>query len=816
MRDLRCTCAQAGGSDGKSENKFGSKPKGTFDNKASDNAKKQAGANNAELCKRCGKAIAEKGGGSITQFVFGDSRCQCQTPLRAKKVKLDERKFATLTSRWTKSTDGDGSPKSEPAKRHQFAPGTIIGGVYIIERLLGLGGMGMVYRVRHKTLGRICALKVLDGNLINQKNWKRFQIEAKSISGLSHPCFVHVYDLALHEENQPYYVMDYLDGVTLDEIIREGPLDAKQATELFLTVADGLAFAHRHGVIHRDLKPANIFIEERADGTHTTKILDFGIAKLVGMDSEEQSLTSMGDVFGSPYYMSPEQCLGEPVDARSDIYSLGCSLFEAVAGRPPFDSQLPLDIVEAHIAEPCPHLSECTDAALPAGLSALVEKCLQKDPSDRYQNVDKLISDLRLVLKGEGARLEDTYQAGQRAASRTASANQQRRESFEDQTNAGKGAGFKLTTALLTVTGILAVALASWAMFALLHPNGKDILTKKDTFHNPELLKEAESLVEEKINANGPANSADEDMVAAAIPPEDSNVNKSKNARSIELVQLDNNQFYKTHFGNEADCTLLFSDALGRHTIKTTGDQLLPVDPDNASLYVNPKDTALLQVLRALPDNYLTDIKLADLINDDIDRELERQRNLHTWTFAGKVTARHFATLEKSMALDALNFTRDCSVDSNELLKFLSREQLIRLRSFQCDTPVSNLQAILDTLRKKPRLTGLYLSQPAYTALELATIAKMSTLGELALYSKQPFLTDSEFENFSALKNLCSMMLIPVLLTEKSSATFLAMKKLGNAGVNLAHKDWPAQAKEKLVKAMHLPPGRFSVNVVRQ
>lgn len=266
--------------------------------------------------------------------------------------------------------------------------------------------MGTVYRARHKTLGRICAVKVLDRNLIDQDNWKRFQIEARSISNLEHSCFVKVYDLALHDNQQPYYVMDNLVGETLEERLRLGPLPVTLALSVFLEMAEGLAFVHKLGVVHRDLKPGNIFIEDLAIGKQSVKILDFGIAKLIGMDRNEQSLTGLGEIFGTPYYMSPEQCLGESVDARSDIYSFGCVLFEAVTGSPPFVSKAPMEIVEAHISSAPPRAGEAAKEKLPPGLGALIDRCLAKDVDERYQNMTQVIAHLRLIGKGEGHKIE--------------------------------------------------------------------------------------------------------------------------------------------------------------------------------------------------------------------------------------------------------------------------------------------------------------------------------------------------------------------------------------------------------------------------
>src|SRR3984885_12278252 len=205
----------------------------------------------------------------------------------------------------------------------------ILAGHYQIISLLGSGGMSEVYQARHQLLDKLVAIKILRPSLnIHPGSIRRFQQEAQAVSSLDNQHLIKVYELAVLGDSRPFMVMEYVDGMTLAQHLRiQGQLTLDEALELFLQVCDGLAHAHENGVLHRDLKPSNIML--RAD-TKKIKILDFGIANLIG--KETQTLTGSGEIFGSPPYMSPEQGSGKRVDARSDVYSLGCVFFEALTG----------------------------------------------------------------------------------------------------------------------------------------------------------------------------------------------------------------------------------------------------------------------------------------------------------------------------------------------------------------------------------------------------------------------------------------------------------------------------------------------------
>lgn len=294
--------------------------------------------------------------------------------------------------------------KSPRQADNELKRGTLVGGAYRVLSKLGKGGMGCVYRVRHEVLEKDFALKVLTEQDAENQNWLRFQAEAKVIAKLDHPNIVKVYNLGLHEGILPFYAMDLLEGEGLDSVLsRLGPLPLSDLIPIIEQVADGLFYAHRHGIVHRDIKPANIMLVVENDDRPTVKLLDFGIAKQSGIETlANQGLTAPGEIFGSPLYMSPEQCTGRKVDTRSDVYSLGCAIFESLTGKLPFQGENAFITISMHQSQTPPTLKAASGKDFPEGIEHLVARCLKKRPDDRYQNMQDLAVDLKRIEQGKG------------------------------------------------------------------------------------------------------------------------------------------------------------------------------------------------------------------------------------------------------------------------------------------------------------------------------------------------------------------------------------------------------------------------------
>lgn len=275
----------------------------------------------------------------------------------------------------------------EPA----YQPGApSIEGVELIS-VAGVGGMSIVYKARQTTFSRIVAIKVMHPQLVaSNTSLQRFIQEGRLTTTLNHPNIARVYSCgATNGEQQPFLVMEFLEGKSLKEVIdSETALEPDEVKRIFDGVLTGLQFAHQLGIVHRDLKPGNVMLVDDGAGSTVPKIVDFGIAKMI--DSETncaiQRLTQTGAVVGSPSYMSPEQCTAMSVDSRTDIYAVGCMMFEALTGKPPFEADNALSIMTMHCTMEPQAPSAVASHPIPRQFDKLVLKCLAKDPGARYQS----------------------------------------------------------------------------------------------------------------------------------------------------------------------------------------------------------------------------------------------------------------------------------------------------------------------------------------------------------------------------------------------------------------------------------------------
>ena len=280
--------------------------------------------------------------------------------------------------------------------------GQLFGDRYQVGDTLGFGGMSEVHRGRDLRLGRDVAIKVLRADLARDPSFQaRFRREAQNAASLNHPAIVAVYDTgeaapaAEDGSRVPYIVMEYVDGETLRDLLkREGPLDPKRAMEIVADVCAALDFSHRHGIVHRDIKPANVMLTRAG----AVKVMDFGIARAAA--DGQSSMTATSAVIGTAQYLSPEQARGESVDARSDVYSTGCVLFELLTGAPPFTGDSPVAVAYQHVRED-PKAPSVTRPGLPRDLDAIVLKALNKNPLNRYQTAAEMRADLVRSLSGQ-------------------------------------------------------------------------------------------------------------------------------------------------------------------------------------------------------------------------------------------------------------------------------------------------------------------------------------------------------------------------------------------------------------------------------
>ena len=261
---------------------------------------------------------------------------------------------------------------------------------YFVESKLGEGGMGVVYKARDQRLGRVVALKFLPPGTLDEAHRKRFIEEARSASLIQHPNICPIYDIG-EVDGQLFFAMAYLEGQSLASLINGEPMQIRKATDIATQIAAGLAEAHKHGIVHRDIKSANILVTSQGHAY----ILDFGIALRHG----ETRLTREGGIAGTPSYMSPEQAQGQPVDHRSDIWSLGAVFFEMLTGRSPFRRDTEWASIHAIIYDPLPPVHHLRPE-VSEELSGLITKSMEKDPANRWQSAADFETALRRYREG--------------------------------------------------------------------------------------------------------------------------------------------------------------------------------------------------------------------------------------------------------------------------------------------------------------------------------------------------------------------------------------------------------------------------------
>jgi len=285
----------------------------------------------------------------------------------------------------------------DPEQSSVLKLGSLFAERYLVQEQLGIGGMGCVYQVLDQKANKTLALKVLNTSMLSDVGARRrFVREGRASLSLQHPHIVQVIEFSVSPDGLPYMVMEYLQGESLADILmKTGPLTLARFITAFSQILSALVHAHEQGIVHRDIKPSNIMFVPTSRGRENVKLVDFGVAKLISDAGGTQELTTLGEFIGSPCYMSPEQCQGEDVSIRSDLYSLGCVMYEAITGVRAFRAGNSLRIMHMQVHEmPAPFSKAVPDLSLPKWLEQLIFKTLAKNPEERYENAYKVKNDL--------------------------------------------------------------------------------------------------------------------------------------------------------------------------------------------------------------------------------------------------------------------------------------------------------------------------------------------------------------------------------------------------------------------------------------
>lgn len=316
-----------------------------------------------------------------------------------RETPLSEELESLSASRTFRITDGAIEELVLAASEERvLASKTVIDSKYEIKGLIGRGGMGAVYNAYHLSLKKDVALKTFRHGLMSSGAFMRFQREVKALAKVRSENVIQIFDFGIDAHGIPYYTMELLDGFSLaDRLNSQGTLEIDETISIFTQVASALSKAHALGIVHRDIKPANIFLVPRNDHFQV-KVLDFGIAKILGSETEKVDSTRTGLIFGSPLYMSPEQIRGEDADHTTDIYSFGCALFEALTGKPPYVGNSCFETMRLHQEAAIPALATTSKNEFPSVLEDLITRALAKDKSDRFSSFSEVLNILPSVI----------------------------------------------------------------------------------------------------------------------------------------------------------------------------------------------------------------------------------------------------------------------------------------------------------------------------------------------------------------------------------------------------------------------------------
>ncbi len=659
--------------------------------------------------------------------------------------------------------------------------GAILDKKFRLLSLLGKGGMGEVFLARHLMLDKDVALKVFGAGNASQEGILRFQREAQSIAKLDHKNIVKVFDFGISEGGIPYYTMEHLIGTSLAErISADGPLEQTQALEFFIQVCDGLAAAHAKGIVHRDLKPGNLFMEsiESQKGSESlAKIVDFGIASLIDHNLSNQRLTKTDAVFGSPLYLSPEQALGQTVTASSDIYSLGCTFFEALTGRTPFRGETARETIMSHLVDDPPSLSDSSVNEFSEALEKIVADMLAKCPDDRPKSVDAVKRELTAIL----AQLK---QSESTSGFKSNDSKSQKNDLDEHATVTARDTINKQALILRTLLVLSFLCFAASVCYATLDRMNRDeinlkTVTTKLTKSPSKALPRAEHRYEGKVAKRTFTNKSKVMNYNGLFTSKVVN----QNGQSCVIFDfpkgLEMGRFAKS----------VSSDPSGEKTFPVNSGVSYPI-PKVASMAFYPSDVFMKDEsgFECIPAEFLLLLKECRIEKKNAAHTIEliaRQRELQFLDIAkSKVNDTDIAGLNKLTKLTSLRVD-DTGVTGAGVAQFAGLQRLKFLSLSGCN----NISAALQKLRNNQCILSMSLDDAEISEDDAKAIGTISNLEILNLRGSR--LNDKGLAHLTTLKHLHELDLRGCSVNTPRGVRLL--KQLGKQGLqilNLNYEGW--------------------------
>ncbi len=664
-------------------------------------------------------------------------------------------------------------PQSTSGSDHYV--GKTIEEKYKILALLGKGGMGAVYLAHHLRLNKDVALKMFNGRNLTDDNWQRFKREAQSIGKLQHKNIVQVFDFGTADGGAPYYTMEVLDGENVSERIeRKGPLDINEAMAIFLELCEGLSVCHQRKIVHRDIKPANIFLELKSstsDAIERIKLVDFGIASLVDESNEAQRLTTAGTVFGSPLYMSPEQGMGLKVDARSDIYSCGCTLFEMLTGVPPYLAPNAFATMLCHQQATVPTLaaadpeSESTNT-YPEWLEALVASMLAKDPATRVQTLKEVIDVINYNWHDRSAPVASSRNSTNTGSKKVSMDSSSTESSGELSTTVEKH--LARTKALLAGGAVVTLAICSLG-FALTDPN---LLGNKSKA--PRKLADAIELSTPQIQET-PVTT---DEGTKPLPTN----SEIPNARKIAAYRQPDRGDGKIHFHFPSTAIGMIGNESESHGQRAQGN-----------VTITPGKNVYFQAMQPILDNPTL---LDGFGKDDLHTLILDQGDLTSgWNRNTTMHMRHLKSLRKISA-PISDFPKETIADLNELPLL---DDLVIDGTSMSGSDMAELKRLPDLQRLS--ISGMKKCSPVFEVL-----AKRNNMVHLT--AEDCWLNDDDMLNIGKLTKIEQLELAGNAITNKNLSALLNLpnlKKLSLSSNNITPEALPVLMKLRRGNTMYFP-----------
>ncbi len=620
-----------------------------------------------------------------------------------------------------------------------FQTGSLIAGTYRVLDFIGEGAMGLVYKVEHTLLNKVLAFKVLKTEHLSETVWKRFHIEAQAIARLAHPNIVKIYDMSQTEDGTPFFTMDLLVGQSLDDYLQDyGRLTVEEALPIFRQICSGLAYANDHGIIHRDIKPGNIMLTDIEDDNIaqcTVKIVDFGIAKLVDDgNTAQQGLTKPGEVFGSPLYMSPEQCMGSKLDQRTDMYSVGITMFQALTGKPPLLGKSAVETAALHQTEEPPMLRDIApDVDFPIELEEVIATMLEKSREDRYSSLAEVANELLRIERGE-----DKHSPKERSANGSHRQNQwlsDREISLDDTQNRTGQRAQTLTKAQLFLVAALALtglAATLYVLFPVTVKRAKTVATYEQLVPIPKgEISESYEIISKQ----------EEKEINEYLARHKGTYSRTENINGKLFKVFDFPEKFslgKLYYNHGLTGDRL--EAIGTHRIpassrrKLEGSRFVQAYPELITRF-RPDDLNWFSIDEVAPRNPKLATSVAHLrLLDHLD--LKRCA----------LNSVDLKVLEALKRLTILNISQ--SVKSKELAEFSLLKQI---RSLQLEY-LENPSVLIKTLQSFNNLECLDLRHVKLNKNDYICLSQMSRL--LSLTAKDCNMTDNDVEVLSKLSNL--------------------------------------------------------------